>query len=110
MFDIGRRDFIILFSGTAAMWPLAALAQRPERMRRVAVLMSPREDDLEARTRAGMLSKGLEELGWTERRNIHLDYRWAGGDAARAKTYAAELVRLMPEVIVANSTLCLRGH
>ena len=57
-----RREFITLLGGAAA-WPLAAQAQKPERMRRVGVLMSPRDDDLEAQTRASMLSKGLGELG-----------------------------------------------
>jgi putative ABC transport system substrate-binding protein len=109
MLDMGRREFITLISGAAAMWPLWALAQQSEQMRRIGVLMSPREDDLEARTRAGMLSKGLGELGWTEGRNIHIDYRWAGGDAARARANAAELVQLRPDVIIANSTLCLRA-
>ena len=71
--------------------------------------MSPREDDLEAQRRASILRNGLGELGWTEGRNIHIDYRWAAGDAARARAYAAELVRLTPDVIIANSTLCLKA-
>jgi putative tryptophan/tyrosine transport system substrate-binding protein len=103
-----RREFIALIGGATA-WPLAAHAQQSERMRRVGVLMSPHEDDSEARARAGILRKGLGELGWTEGRNIHFEYRWAGGDAARAKAYAAELVSVAPDVIVANSTLCLKA-
>jgi putative tryptophan/tyrosine transport system substrate-binding protein len=105
---IGRREFITLLGGAAA-WPVAARAQQPARMRRVGVLMSPREDDLEAQTRASALRKGLAELGWTEGRNIHIDFRWSGGDAPRANAYAAELVSLMPDVIIANSTLCLKA-
>jgi putative ABC transport system substrate-binding protein len=76
-----RREFITL-GGSVLAWPLAARAQQPERMRRVGVLMSPREDDLEAQRRASILRNGLGELGWTEGRNIHIDYRWAAGDAA----------------------------
>jgi putative tryptophan/tyrosine transport system substrate-binding protein len=77
-----RREFITLLGGAAAAWPLSAHAQQPERMRRVGVLMSPREDDLEAQRRASILRNGLGELGWTDGRNIHIDYRWAAGDAA----------------------------
>jgi putative tryptophan/tyrosine transport system substrate-binding protein len=109
MFGMKRREFITLLGGATVGWPLAARAQQTERMRRVGVLMSPREDDLEAQTRASLLRNGLGELGWTEGRNIHIDYRWAGGDAARARAYAAELVRLTPDVIIANSTLCLKA-
>ncbi len=71
--------------------------------------MSPRVDDTEAQARVGIVTKGLAELGWTEGRNVHFEYRWAGGDAARAKAYAAELVKLTPDVIIANSTLCLKA-
>src|SRR5205807_10543362 len=99
-----RRDFIAGIAGTAAAWPLAARAQQPEQMRRVGILISPPENDLEAQTRVSILRRGLGELGWTEGRNVHMDFRWAGGDAERARTYAVELVRLMPDVIIANST------
>jgi putative tryptophan/tyrosine transport system substrate-binding protein len=104
-----RREFIALVGSAVAAWPLAARAQRPASMRRVGVLMSTREDDPDGQVRAGMINKGLEELGWTEGRNIELDFRWAGGDPVRASSYAAELVRLKPDVIVANSTLCLKA-
>ena len=104
-----RREFITLLGGAAAAWPLAARAQQPEGMRRVGALMSSREDDLESQSRASTLRKGLGELGWTEGKNIQIDYRWTGGDAARASAYAAELVRLTPDVIIANSTLCLKA-
>ena len=103
-----RREFITLLGGAVA-WPFAARAQQGERMRRVGVLMSPREDDPEAPVRVSTLTKGLGELGWSEGRNIHIDFRWSGGDAARARAYAAELVSLTPDVIIANSTLCLKA-
>jgi putative ABC transport system substrate-binding protein len=105
---IRRREFIATL-GSAAMWPLVALAQQPERMRRVGVLMSPRENDIEAQIRTSIVRKGLGELGWSDGRNLQIDFRWSGGDAARAKAYAAELVRLTPDVIIANSTLCLKA-
>jgi putative ABC transport system substrate-binding protein len=105
---IGRRKLIATLGGAAA-WPLAALAQQPERMRRVGVLMSPRENDIEAQTRASIVRKGLGELGRSEGRNLQIDFRWSGGDAGRAKANAAELVRLTPDIIIANSTLCLKA-
>jgi putative ABC transport system substrate-binding protein len=105
---VKRRGFITLLGGTA-MWPLAARGQQPEQMRRVGILISMAENDLEAQTRVSILRRGLGELGWTEGRNVHMDFRWAGGDAERARTYAVELVRLMPDVIIANSTLCLKA-
>jgi ABC-type uncharacterized transport system substrate-binding protein len=111
MLHMRRREFITLLGGVAAApslaWPLAARAQQPERMWRLGVLMSPREDDPEARTRASTLRKGLAELGWSEGRNLKIDFRWSGGDAAQARAYSAELVRMGPDVIIANSTLCL---
>ena len=104
-----RREFITLLGGAAVAWPYSARAQQTERMRRIGVLMSPRGDDLEAQTRASTLRKGLAELGWTEGHNINIDFRWSGGDAERARAYAAELVRLTPDVIIANSTMCLNA-
>src|SRR6516225_12189406 len=99
-----RREFIIFFGGAAAAWPLVARAQQPERLRRIGVLISSREDDPDGQARAALLRQGLSEPGWTEGRNIHIDYRWAGGDAAQAEANAAELVSQKPDVIVANST------
>ena len=104
---IRRRELIATLGGAAAAWPLAARAQQGERMRKVGVLMFNREDDPDGQTRGSILRKGLAELGWTEGRNIHIDYRWIDGDAVRARAYAGELVGLTPDVIVANSTLSL---
>jgi putative ABC transport system substrate-binding protein len=104
---VKRREFITLLG--AAAWPIAARAQQGERMRKVGVLMYNREDDPDQQTRASTLRKGLAELGWTEGRNIHIDYRWIGGDAVHARAYAGELVGLTPDVIVANSTLSLKA-
>jgi putative tryptophan/tyrosine transport system substrate-binding protein len=102
-----RRDFVRLCGGLAfADWPFAARAQS-ERVRTVGVLMSTSENDVEGQAHAALLRQGLKDLGWTEGRNVHFDYRWNGGDAARAKINAAELVSQKPDVIIANSTLSL---
>jgi putative ABC transport system substrate-binding protein len=101
-----RREFITFVASAAAV-PLTARAQQPERMRRIGMLISTREDDAEGQQRVALLRQGLKELGWIEGRNIKVDYRWAGGDAARAKSDAAELVSQKPDLIIANSTLSL---
>jgi ABC-type uncharacterized transport system substrate-binding protein len=103
---IRRRDFITLLSGAAAAWPLAARAQQ-ERMRRISVLLSTSETDPEGQTQAAALRQGLQELGWTEGRNIQIDYRWSAGDPGRGRAYAAELVALKPEVIFAAPSSAL---
>ena len=72
-----RRDFITLLGGTAAAWPLAAHAQQPERMRRIGVLMGV-ADDREGKARVAALKEGLQELGWTDGRNIQIETRFAG--------------------------------
>jgi ABC-type uncharacterized transport system substrate-binding protein len=99
---MNRRDFITLF-GSAASWPLAARAQQ-ERMRRIGVLTSLAADDPEGQPRITAFVQGLRELGWAVGHNLHIDYRWAAGDPDRIRKYAAELVALAPDVILANST------
>jgi ABC-type uncharacterized transport system substrate-binding protein len=98
-----RRDFITLLGGAAA-WPLAARAQQPERMRRIGVLIPYAADDPEGQARIAAFLQGLQQLGWTEGRNVRIDYRWSAGDADRARRYAAELVALAPDVILASGT------
>jgi putative ABC transport system substrate-binding protein len=98
-----RRAFITLLGGAAA-WPLAARAQQAERVRRVGVLMSMAADDPEGQPRISALAQGMRELGWAVGRNLQIDYRWAAGDPDRIRKYAAELVALAPDVILANST------
>ena len=97
-----RREFITLLAGAAVAWPLGARAQQTERTRRVGVLMGV-ADDAEGQARVKGLQQGLQELGWIEGRNVRIDYRWTGGDAARIRTYAAELTKLSPDVIVAHT-------
>jgi ABC-type uncharacterized transport system substrate-binding protein len=102
--NIGRRELIAALGGAAA-WPLAARAQQTDRTRRIGVLMNVAVDDPEAPARVGALSQGLAELGWTIGRNVRIDYRWYAGNADTARKYAAELVALAPDVILASGTL-----
>jgi putative tryptophan/tyrosine transport system substrate-binding protein len=99
---VKRREFITLLGGAAAAWPLAAGAQQQERMRRIGVLMNLASDDLDSSRRVTAFVQGLEELGWTDGRNLRIDTRWAAGDADRVRTYAGELVALAPDVILAT--------
>jgi len=101
-----RREFIKVIAGSAAVWPLAAVAQA-ERVRKIGVLISTNENDVEGQARAALFRRGLNGLGWTEGRNVQIDYRWASGDPARAKVEATELVGQKPDVIIANSTMSL---
>jgi putative ABC transport system substrate-binding protein len=96
-----RREFISLLGG-AATWPLAARAQQAERMRRIGVLMALASDDPEGQARLMAFVQRLQELGWTEGRNVRIEYRWASSDADRYRRYAAELVALAPDVILAS--------
>jgi hypothetical protein len=83
-----RREFITLLGGAAA-WPLAAGAQQAERMRRIGVLMSVAADGPQGQARLAAFVKGLEQLGWTDGRNVQIDTRWGGGDAERTRKYVA---------------------
>jgi putative ABC transport system substrate-binding protein len=98
---IKRREFITLLGGAAA-WPLVALAQQPERMRRIGVLMSLAADDKEGQARLAAFLQRLQELGWIDGRNVRVDTRWVAGDSDRARKYTAELVALTPDVILAS--------
>jgi putative tryptophan/tyrosine transport system substrate-binding protein len=97
-----RRDFFKSIGGAAIAWPLVARAQQAERMRRVGVLIGM-ADDAEGQARVKALQKGLLELGWIDGRNVSIDYRWTGGNEDRIRTYAAELIKLSPDVIVAHT-------
>ena len=98
-----RRTFNILVSGALSAWPLTGLAQGSGRVRRVAVLMGLAENDPEGGERYAAFREQLQQLGWSEGRNLALTARWAGGDTARTQSFAAELVKLQPEVIVVNT-------
>jgi putative ABC transport system substrate-binding protein len=97
-----RREFIWLLGGAAA-WPLAAHAQQPERMRLIGVMMGLREDDRQGRQQAQALREGLQELGWTNGRNIRIDFHWGVGEPGRAQLVAKELVALQPDLIVSHT-------
>jgi putative ABC transport system substrate-binding protein len=97
-----RREFISLLGGAAA-WPLGARAQQAERMRRIGVIMNLAEHDPEGQARVGAFRDGLQQLGWTVGRNVRIDIRWEGADADRARRYAAELVTLAPDAILASA-------
>jgi putative tryptophan/tyrosine transport system substrate-binding protein len=97
-----RRAFITLLGGAAAGWPLAARAQQPEPMRRVGALMNTAADSADGQARFAAFVHGLQQLGWTDGRNARLDVRWAAGDPERIRRYAAELVALAPDVILAS--------
>src|SRR5262245_42582158 len=97
-----RREFITLI-GSAASWPFAARAQQSERVPRVGVLMAI-ADDAEGQARLGAFKNGMRDLGWTDGGNVRMDVRFAAGSVAKARDYAAELVDLAPDVLVANSS------
>jgi putative ABC transport system substrate-binding protein len=98
---IRRRKFLATLGGAAAAWPLAARAQQGERVRRIGVLMNLTADDDDASRRVTALAQGLQQLGWTDGRNVRIDYRWGAIDADRARRYAAELLALAPDVTLA---------
>jgi putative ABC transport system substrate-binding protein len=99
---ITRRQFATALGGAAA-WPIAARGQQPrERMRRIGVLTNLASDDPESLTRIGAFLQGLQALGWTDGRNVRIDYRWGAGDPERNEKYAAELIALDPAVILAT--------
>jgi putative ABC transport system substrate-binding protein len=107
MLGVRRREFITLLGGAAA-WPLAARAQQGERVRLVGVLMNLGADDVEGQARLSALRHWLQELGWTEGRNIRIEPRWAAGNLSDARRYAAELVDLSPDVVFASAGFAAR--
>src|ERR1700680_5270033 len=98
-----RREFITVL-GAAAAWPFAARAQQPDRMRRIGVLMNAAATETEYQSYLAAFMQGLRQLGWAEGQNLRADVRWNAGDAGLARIYAAQLIGLMPDVILAVST------
>jgi len=109
MSDMRRREFIALLGGAAVCWPLAARGQQRERIRRVGVLMPFTADDAEGQARLLAFAQGLQQLGWAVGANLRIDTRWSAGDAEPNRTYAAELLALTPDVILANGTPEIRA-
>jgi putative tryptophan/tyrosine transport system substrate-binding protein len=99
-----RRDFIKVIGGGAVAWPLAARAQQDGRVRHVGVLLNFAKDDPEAKARVAAFQQGLENRGWSEGRNIRIDYRFTAVRAEYISGLAKELIALQPEVILAHST------
>ena len=97
-----RRKFITLIGGAAAAWPLAARAEQPTRMLRIGVFMHFAAEDPEGQARVGAFLQGLQEFGWAIGSNVQIDYRWSSGDPERGRRYAAELLALAPDVILAT--------
>jgi ABC-type uncharacterized transport system substrate-binding protein len=103
-----RRELIGLIASAAAaallLWPLAAPAQQAERMRRIGVLTNLAENDSEGQARDAAFLQGLQQLGWSKGRNIQIERRWTAGDAEHTRKFAAELVALVPDVILATGS------
>jgi ABC-type uncharacterized transport system substrate-binding protein len=99
-----RREFIALLGSVTAAWPLAALAQQPTGNMRLGVLLNLSENDVEAQRLLKAFRDGLAQLGWIDGRNLRIDYRWAGGDVGRIRTFAKELVELSPDIMVGYAT------
>jgi putative tryptophan/tyrosine transport system substrate-binding protein len=100
---VKRREFITLLGGAAA-WPLAARAQQPQQMRRIGVLMGWNETDREAQSNLAAFVQALQQLGWTDGRNMRIDYRWSNGDVNRMQISSKELVGSAPNAILAHTT------
>jgi putative ABC transport system substrate-binding protein len=101
---VKRRDFITLLGGAAA-WPLAARAQQAEQMRRIGVLMNRAADIPEGQDRLAAFHQGLQELGWRIGHNVRIDTRWSADNADQSAKYAAELVALTPDIILASGAV-----
>jgi putative ABC transport system substrate-binding protein len=106
---VRRREFITLLGGAVAAWPMSARAQQTERVRRIGVLMPFTADDPEGQARLTAFTQGLQQLGWAVGSNLRIDTRWGAGDAERYRRYAAELLALTPDVIVANGSPEMRA-
>ena len=98
-----RREFISLMGG-AATWPLVARAQQAERVRRIALLTGVTGEDEQTKARIAAFLLEMRKLGWTEGRNVQFEFRAGAGDLATTRKYAAELVALAPDVILATGS------
>jgi ABC-type uncharacterized transport system substrate-binding protein len=99
-----RREFITLLSGATITWPIAVRAQQREQIARIGVLISAAADDPEGQARITAFRQGLQKLGWTEGQNVRFDVRWSAGNADLDRKFAAELVALKPDVILATAS------
>ena len=107
--EMRRREFIRFVSGAAAAWPFMVHAQQSNRIRLIGVLTGARTGDAEDKDRNAAFEQALQQLGWTPGRNVRIDYRFSGGDAATSRKQAEELVALAPDVIVSSGSFST-GH
>src|SRR5262249_31747413 len=102
-----RRDFVLGLGGTALAWPRVARAQRPGGMRRLGILLGGAATEERPRSYLTAFTQALGSLGWTDGQNLQIEVRWNDNDAMLARIYAAQLIGLMPDVILANQTINL---
>jgi len=100
-----RRELLVALGGAVVAWPLVVRAQQAERMRRIGVLMNRAADNLDGQARLAAFQQALQQLGWSDGRNVRIDIRWGGTDVERERKYAAELVALAPDIILAGGTV-----
>jgi putative ABC transport system substrate-binding protein len=96
-----RRDFVKAIASSSVAWPLAARAQQTDQVRRVGVLMNVAPEHPEGQPFVAAFRQALQRLGWIEGRNIRIDIRWGENDVERDRRYAADLVALTPDVVLA---------
>src|SRR6516164_2596845 len=106
---IERRKFLATLLGGAAAWPLAARAQQSERMRRISVLMNRTSDSVDGQARFAAFRQTLQDLGWSDGGNMRIDARWGGNDVSLTRKYAAELVGLAPNIVLASGTVSVEA-
>jgi putative tryptophan/tyrosine transport system substrate-binding protein len=97
-----RREFLGALGGAAAAWPLASRAQQGDSVKRIGVLNGQAADDPDAQANIAAFLHGIQQLGWTDGRNVQIDHRWGAGNPANIRKYATELVALAPDVILAS--------
>jgi putative ABC transport system substrate-binding protein len=102
--QLKRREVIKLLGGIAAAWPLQARAQQSDRMPRIGMLIGYAEDDPEVKARLAAFRAGLAKRGWSESRNVQIEYRFAAGSSDQYPVLAKELIALHPDVILAHTT------
>src|SRR6478735_8505222 len=98
-----RREFLCVLGGAAVVWPLGVRAQQADRNARIGVLLPATADDKQFQTWIGAFLQALALLGWTIGRNVQIDVRWAGNNAAEIRKHAVELAALAPDVILAHA-------
>src|ERR1700719_2352079 len=104
-----RREFMTLLGGASAAWPLVARAQPPDRVRRIGVLMNVAATDPEGQTQVAAFLQALQQLGWSEDRNVRIDTRWGENEGELDRRYATELLAVAPDIVLASGTVSVAG-